>query len=85
MCNMCTRDETVAAAPEPVVQTVAKSNVLERYKHKHNIVTEPLSAEKQKEVAYQPDLLAVSTQYTKLGFEVFRQGLERLQETKGYV
>lgn len=83
MCNMCTRDviETAPAAPPPP----KPSRTLERMKKKHNIVTDPSSSEKQKEVEYQPDLLAVSTKYSKVAYDLFKQGLVRLQETKAYV
>ncbi|XP_023941624.1 transmembrane protein 205 [Bicyclus anynana] len=79
MCNVCTR-EVVAPAPAPVKPNKA----LERLKKKHNIVTDPTDEEKQKAVEYQPDLLALSTQFSKLAFDVFKQGLARLQETKAY-
>ncbi|XP_045774365.1 transmembrane protein 205 [Maniola jurtina] len=79
MCNVCTK-EVVAPAPAP-----AKPNkVLERLKKKHNIITDPTDAEKQKSVEYQPDLLALSTQYSKIAYDVFKQSLVRLQETKAY-
>ncbi|CAD0195067.1 unnamed protein product [Chrysodeixis includens] len=84
MCNMCTRDVIDAApvAPAPVLKP---SRTLERMKKKHNIVTDPHSMEKQREVEYQPDLLAVSTKYSKVAYDLFKQGLVRLQETKAYV
>ncbi|XP_013188048.1 transmembrane protein 205 [Amyelois transitella] len=81
MCNVCSRDvkdAPAAAPPKP-------NRKLERMKAKHNIVTDPMNVEKQKEVEYQPDLLAVSTQYTKLLYDVFKQGMVRLQETKTFV
>ncbi|CAK1602502.1 unnamed protein product [Parnassius mnemosyne] len=81
MCNVCTREVA------PVVETPpAKPNrTLERMKKKHNITTDPNDVEKQKEVAYQPDLLAVSTQFSKIAYDIFKQGLVRLQETKAFV
>ncbi|KPI95173.1 hypothetical protein RR46_12177 [Papilio xuthus] len=54
-------------------------------KRKHNITTDPHDEERQKEVAYQPDLLAISTQYSKVAYDLFKQGLVRLQETKAFV
>lgn len=83
MCNICTRDVTVEAPLPPPKPKV--NRILERMKLKHNITTDPISDEKQKEVEYQPDLLAVSTQYTKIGYDLFKQGLVRLQESKAYV
>ncbi|XP_028040472.1 transmembrane protein 205 [Bombyx mandarina] len=80
MCNMCTRDVTLEAPPPPKV-----SRTLERMKLKHNIITDPVNEEKQREVEYQPDLLAVSTQYTKIAYDVFKQAVVRLQESKAYV
>lgn len=78
MCNVCTRDVEVTPAP-------AKPNKsLERLKKKHNIQTNPADAEKQREVEYQPDLLAVSTQYSKVAYDLFKQAVVRLQETKAY-
>lgn len=83
MCNMCTRVETIEAPTAPAPPKV--SRMLEKMKRKHNIVTDPASDEKQKEVEYQPDLLSVSTQYSKVAYDMFKQGLVRLQETKAYV
>ncbi|KAJ0182240.1 hypothetical protein K1T71_001609 [Dendrolimus kikuchii] len=84
MCNMCARDNIVDDSP--VVSIPPKVNrTIERMKLKHNIVTDPKNAEKQKEVEYQPDLLAVSTQYSKFAYDLFKQGLVRLQESKAYV
>lgn len=83
MCNMCARDNIIEG---PVVSIPPKVNrTIERMKLKHNIVTDPKNAEKQKEVEYQPDLLAVSTQYSKVAYDLFKQGLIRLQESKAYV
>lgn len=83
MCKMCARD---FAVDSPVVSTPPKVNrIIEKMKLKHNIVTNPSDAEKQKEVEYQPDLLAVSTQYSKIAYDLFKQGLIRLQESKAYV
>ena len=80
---MCTRDVIETA---PVVPVPPKpSRTLERMKKKHNIVTDPNCSEKQKEVEYQPDLLAVSTKYSKVAYDLFKQGLVRLQEKKAYV
>lgn len=79
MCNVCTR-EVVAPAPAPA----KPSKTLERMKQKHNLVTDPTDAAKQKEVEYQPDLLALSTQYSKIAFDIFKQTLVRVQETKAY-
>lgn len=81
MCNMCTRDETIEAPPPPP----KVSRMLEKMKKKHNIVTDPANDEKQKEVEYQPDLLAVSTQFTKIAYDMFKRGLVQLQESKAYV
>lgn len=84
MCNMCSRDVTPALdAPPP--QETKRNGSLERMKKKHNITTDPLNEEKQKEVAYQPDLLSVSTQMTKVVYDYVKSGLVRLQETKAYV
>lgn len=80
---MCTRDVTVEAPLPPPKPKV--NRILERMKLKHNITTDPINDEKQKEVEYQPDLLAISTQYTKIGYDLFKQGLVRLQESKAYV
>ncbi|XP_013177082.1 PREDICTED: transmembrane protein 205 [Papilio xuthus] len=81
MCNVCTRDVAPAIETPP-----AKPNrTLERMKRKHNITTDPHDEERQKEVAYQPDLLAISTQYSKVAYDLFKQGLVRLQETKAFV
>ncbi|KPJ10183.1 hypothetical protein RR48_05006 [Papilio machaon] len=81
MCNVCTRDVAPAIETPP-----AKPNrTLERMKKKHNITTNPHDEERQKEVAYQPDLLAISTQYSKVAYDLFKQGLVRLQETKAFV
>lgn len=78
MCNVCTRDVEVTPAP-------AKPNKsLERLKKKHNIQTNPTDEEKQRAVEYQPDLLAVSTQYSKVAYDLFKQAVVRLQETKAY-
>lgn len=77
---MCTRDVTLEAPTPPKV-----SRTLERMKLKHNITTDPVNEEKQREVEYQPDLLAVSTQYTKIAYDVFKQAVVRLQESKAYV
>ncbi|XP_053612882.1 transmembrane protein 205 [Plodia interpunctella] len=88
MCNVCSRDVSDAAVVEakPPPPPPRKANKrLERMKTKHNIVTDPTNAEKQKEVEYQPDLLAVSTQYTKIVYDVVKQGLARLHETKSFV
>lgn len=86
---MCTRDLSSEVYEVPAVEAPPEekkpSKQLERFKHKHNIVTDPTDAAKQREVAYQPDLLAVSTQYTKLGYDLFKASMERLQETKAYV
>ncbi|KAI5645079.1 hypothetical protein NE865_03053 [Phthorimaea operculella] len=93
---MCTRNASeikpeaidkpkVMEPPEFVHNEHKQNNNLERLKRKHNIKTNPASEEKQKEVAYQPDLLAVSTQLTKVGYDVFKRTMVRLQETKGYV
>ncbi|KAG6441911.1 transmembrane protein 205 [Manduca sexta] len=82
MCNMCARDVTTEA---PVPAKPKVSRILERMKAKHNITTDPISLEKQREVEYQPDLLAVSTQYTKVAYDLFKQGLVRMQESKAYV
>ncbi|XP_072938791.1 transmembrane protein 205 [Epargyreus clarus] len=80
MCNVCTRDvePQVVAQPKP-------NRALERMKKKHNIVTDPTNEEIQKAVAYQPDLLAVSTQYSKIAYDIFKQVFVRLQESKAYV
>ncbi|XP_047033620.1 transmembrane protein 205 [Helicoverpa zea] len=83
MCNMCTRD--VIEAPAVVAPAPKPSRTLERMKKKHNIVTDPNNLEKQQEVEYQPDLLAISTKYSKIGYDLMKQGLVRLQETKAYV
>lgn len=83
MCNMCTRDVTVEA-PAAKAPTQGMS-AIERMKQKHNIVTDPTDKDKQKEVEYQPDLLAVSTQYSKIAYDLFKQGLVHLQESKVYV
>ncbi|CAK1540349.1 unnamed protein product [Leptosia nina] len=80
MCNVCTREAPIAA---PVKQN-QPNKTLERMKKKHNIVTDPGDEEKQKEVAYQPDLLAVSTQFTKIAYDAFKEVMARLQETKAY-
>lgn len=80
---MCARDVTPVVEAQPPPPKHHKH--LERLKHKHNIVTDPNDAEKQKEVAYQPDLLAVSTQYTKVAYDLFKAAFEQLQETKAYV
>lgn len=82
MCNMCSRDVTPVAAPPPESK---HNRSLERMKRKHNITTDPSNVDKQKEVEYQPDLLSVSTQFTKVAYDFFKQGLSRLQETKAYV
>ncbi|XP_050345763.1 transmembrane protein 205 [Nymphalis io] len=80
MCNVCTRDVATAPAPAPV----KPSKAIERLKKKHNIITDPTDEEKQKEVEYQPDLLALSTQYSKLAYDIFKQTVARFQETKAY-
>ncbi|XP_075977422.1 transmembrane protein 205 [Anticarsia gemmatalis] len=85
MCNMCTRDVVEIQAPAPAQPVKKPSAVIERMKRKHNIVTDPSSEEIQKQVEYQPDLLTVSTQYSKVAFNFFRDSLVRLQETKAYV
>lgn len=82
MCNICTRDTSplvVTSKPSP-----AKMNRLENMKRKHNIKTDPGDEEKQKEVAYQPDLLSVSTQTSKVIFDYMKQLAGRFQETKAY-
>ncbi|XP_032528732.2 transmembrane protein 205 [Danaus plexippus] len=79
MCNVCTREVT---APKPAAAKPSKT--LERMKMKHNIVTDPTNIEKQKEVEYQPDLLAMSTQFSKLAFDIIKQSLERFKDTKVY-
>lgn len=80
MCNVCTRE--VAPAPEPA--TVKHNKAIERLKMKHNITTDPTDEKKQKEVEYQPDLLALSTQFSKMAYDIFKQSVVRLQETKAY-
>lgn len=84
MCNM-TRDITVEAPSASPPPSPKMTRMLERMKKKHNIVTDPSSSEKQKEVEYQPDLLAISTQYSKLAYDIFKRGLVHLQESKAYV
>ncbi|CAH0727656.1 unnamed protein product, partial [Brenthis ino] len=79
MCNVCTRE--VEPAPKPAPKP---NKTVERMKKKHNITTNPSDEEKQKEVAYQPDLLAVSTQYSKLAYDIFKQCVVSVQETKAY-
>ncbi|XP_047520123.1 transmembrane protein 205 [Pieris napi] len=81
MCNVCTRDSPIEA---PVKQS-QPNRTLERMKRKHNIITNPADEEKQKEVAYQPDLLSVSTQLTKVVYDAAKDLMVRLQETKAYV
>ncbi|CAH0405132.1 unnamed protein product [Chilo suppressalis] len=84
MCKVCnTQSSVMEALPPAPVPKSTKS--LERLKKKHNIITDPHNEEKQKEVEYQPDLLAVSTQYTKLAYDLFKSTMVRLQETKAYV
>ncbi|XP_038220839.1 transmembrane protein 205 [Zerene cesonia] len=78
MCNVCTRDTPIPAPEKP-------NKALERLKKKHNIITDPCNEEKQREVAYQPDLLAVSTQFSKIAYDAFKEAMVRLQETKAYV
>ncbi|CAG4953823.1 unnamed protein product [Colias eurytheme] len=78
MCNVCTRDTPIPAPAKP-------NKALERLKKKHNIITDPSNEEKQREVAYQPDLLAVSTQFSKIAYDAFKEVMVRLQETKAYV
>lgn len=87
MCNMCTRDVVEIQAPpaHPTQPANKPSPVVERMKRKHNIITDPNSAEIQKHVEYIPDLLTVSTQYSKVAYDLFKQTLVRLQETKAYV
>ncbi|CAH2102059.1 unnamed protein product [Euphydryas editha] len=80
MCNVCTRE----AAPAPAPAAVKPNKAIERLKMKHNITTDPTNEEKQKEVEYQPDLLAISTQFSKLAYDIFKQTVVRLQETKAY-
>lgn len=84
MCNMCVRDIAPAVVEAPPPKTRPNRSI-ERMKLKHNIVTDPTDEEKLREVAYQPDLLAVSTQYTKLGYDLVKQAAHRIQETKTYV
>lgn len=89
MCNMCTRDiisEDTAAPPAAPERSSSKSaRIIERMKKKHNIVTDPSCCEKQKEVEYQPDLLSISTQFSKVAYDIFKRGLVHLQESKAYV
>lgn len=73
------------SAEAPTPPPLQNNCTLERFKNKHNIVTDPTNPEKQKEVEYQPDLLAVSTQYTKIAYDVFKQCTTRLQESKAFV
>lgn len=80
---MCTAQSTLADGPPPAPAPKI-SKQLGRLKHKHNIVTDPNNEEKQREVAYQPDLLAVSTYYTKVGYDLFKSTLLQLQDTKAY-
>lgn len=82
MCNMCTKVESIEA-PQPPPPKV--SRMLEKMKKKHNIITDPACDEKQKVVEYQPDLLAISTQYSKVAYDIFKRGLVHLQESKAYV
>ncbi|CAB3241210.1 unnamed protein product [Arctia plantaginis] len=84
MCNMCHRDVVEIQAPAAQPKK-SSSGIIERMKKKHNIVTDPSSSEIQKKIEYQPDLLAVSTQYSKVVYEFFKEATVRLQETKAYV
>ncbi|XP_041975419.1 transmembrane protein 205 [Aricia agestis] len=79
MCNVCTRD---LKTPEPA--PVKPNRALERFKLKHQLRTDPHDEAKKKEVEYQPDLLAVSTQYSKIAYDTFKHALVKLQETKAY-
>ncbi|CAG9796291.1 unnamed protein product [Diatraea saccharalis] len=85
MCKVCNTQYTLMEAPPVPAPALKSTKHLERLKQKHNIVTDPNNEEKQKEVEYQPDLLAVSTQYTKLGYDLMKSAMVRLQETKAFV
>jgi hypothetical protein len=78
-------DDTIRFEAPPPKPAPKISKSIERLKNKHNIVTDPNNEEKQKEVEYQPDLLAVSTQYTKIAYDVSKAILERIQESNAYV
>lgn len=86
MCNsVCNRDETLAAdLPIQEVKEIKPNKTLQRLKTKHNIITDPTNEEKQKEVEYQPDLLAVSTQLAKVIFEFAQREWSRFKLTNAY-
>lgn len=87
MCNsVCNRDDTLAGdLPVQEVKEVKPHKTLQRLKTEHNLVTDPTNEEKQKEVEYQPDLLAVSTQLSKVAYDVVQREWSRFKLTNAYV
>lgn len=87
MCNsVCNRDDTLAGdMPIQEVKQVKSHKTLQRLKTEHKLVTDPTNEEKQKEVDYQPDLLAVSTQLARVSYEFIQQEWARFKLTNAYV
>lgn len=86
---MCNRDDTLAA-DMPIQEVKEKKphkphKTLQRLKTEHNLITDPTNEEKQKEVEYQPDLLAVSTQLGKVAYEFVQREWSRFKLTNAYV
>lgn len=83
---MCVKRNVISEAAPPVQEVKATKSLkmLQKYKTKHNIVTDPTNMDKQKEVEYQPDLLAVSTQLTKVIYDIAMRQLLRFKNTKAY-
>lgn len=73
-----------AASSAEVVKETRALKTLQRFKRKHNLITDPTNEKKQKEVEYQPDLLAVSTQLSKAAFDLAKQQWVRFTYTKAY-
>lgn len=86
MCNsVCNRDDTRAGETVQEVKETKPPKTLQRLKTQHKLVTDPTNEEKQREVEYQPDLLAVSTQLAKLSYDVAQREWKRFKLTNAYV
>ncbi|XP_026319765.1 transmembrane protein 205 [Hyposmocoma kahamanoa] len=86
MCNSeCNNDDSLPVQEVKEIKHTKPVKTLQRLKTEHNLVTDPANEEKQKEVEYQPDLLAVSTQLTKAAYDVVQREWSRFKLTNAYV